>query len=410
MDQLTVTPSKRDLAVDRSQRVSRALQDAARKARLSVRGQRSWQGSGSRGRASRSFSFWSAIVVFIIPTLGGAVYFGLLASDQYLVEAQFAVRARQPEATDTLGKITGLPSLQQAQDALVVVDYIQSRALVEKLDRELGLRAMFARPEVGYLDRFEGEDPIEKLTRYWRKMAKVHVDTSGIVNLRLRAYRPDDALQIGEAVLRSSEGLINDMSLRLRRDAVAKAQSEVDRAEKRLLELREQVRQVRDREGVIDPKKAAEALLLVLTQVRGQRIKLEDEIRVQLRTLSPTAPQMQVLRARLDALNAQIAKLEGEMTSAPGSDGNALSRSFASYDKAVLDQQSAEKVYTVIAASLEKARMEASRQQVFLETFVEPVLPQEAEFPRRLWNTFLVGLASFTAWFLLNYVRSSIKG
>lgn len=409
-DQLTVPSTKRDVALDRSQRVSRALQDAARKARLSVRGNRSWQGTSSRDRSGRSFSLLSAIVLFILPTIGGAIYYGLLASDQYLVEAQFAVRARQPEATDMLGKVSGLPSLQQAQDSLVVVDYIHSRALVEKLDRQLDLRAMYARQEVGFLDRFDPADPIEKLTRYWKKMTVVRVDTSGIVNLRLRAYRPEDAVQIGEAVLRQSEALINDMSMRLRQDAVMKAQSEVDRAEKRLVALRDQVRQVRDREGVIDPKKTAESLLLVLGQARVTKIKLEDEIRVQLRTLSPSAPQLQVVKARLDALNAQIAKLEGEMTASPGSAGNALSSSFSSIDRALLDQQAAEKVYTLIAASLEKARMEASRQQVFLEAFVEPVLPQEAEFPRRLWSTFLVGLASFAVWFVVNYVRSSIKG
>lgn len=408
-DQLIFPASKREVALDRSQRISRALQDAARKARLSVRGGRGWQGGQSRGRAGRSFALLSALVVFVLPTLGGAVYYGLLASDQYLVEAQFAVKARQPEATDMMGKLTGLPSLQQAQDALVVVDYVRSRAIVEKLDGELGLRAMFARPEVTFVDRFDPADPVEKLTRYWKKMMVVHVDASGIINLRVRAYRPEDALRIGEAVLRMSERLINDMSMRQRRDAVDKSQAEVERAERRLVELREQVRLVRDREGVLDPKKAGEALLLVIGQARGQKIRLEDEIRVGQRSVSADAPQMRVLIARLEALNGQIAKLEGEMTSTNASGTVSLSRSLASYDKAVLDQTSAEKVYTLVAASLEKARMEASRQQVFVESFIEPVLPQEPEFPRRLWNTFLVGLASFGAWFGLTYVRAAIK-
>ena len=410
-DELTLPASKRELALDRSQRVSRALQDAARKARLSVRGNRGggWQ-SSSRSRAGRSFALGSALLVFVLPTLGGAVYYGFLASDQYLVEAQFAVKARSPEATDLLGKMSGLPALQQAQDALVVVDYMSSRSIVEKLDASLDLRAMYTRPEVTFLDRFHPDDPIEALTRYWRKMVNVTVNANGIIVMRLRAYRADDALKLGETVLRYSEQLINDMSLRQRRDAVASGQQEVDRAEKRLVELREQLRTVRDREGVLDPKKAGEALLLVLAQARGQKIKLEDEVRVQRRVVSADAPQVRVLTARLEAMNAQIAKLEGELTATSASGTTSLSRSQASYDKATLDQTAAEKVYAILAASLEKSRMEASRQQVFIESFVEPVLPQEPEFPRRLWNTFLVGLASFGAWFGLSYVRSAIKG
>lgn len=409
-DQLTVPPTKREQVLQRSQKMSLALHDAARKARLSVRGGR-WQGSYSRGgRASRSFAMVSAIVVFILPTLCGAVYFGLIAADQYLVEAQFAVKARQPEPTDTLGKLTGMPALQQSQDSLVVVDYIQSRAIVEKLDALVDLRGMYSRPEVTWLERFDPADPIEKLTRYWKKMAVVTVETSGIVNLRLRAFRPDDALRIGQATLDLSEKLINDLSLRTRQDALSKAQRDVERAEKRLVEIRDDVRRVRDQEGLIDPKKTNESLLLVLGSARVQRIKVEDEIRVQSRTLTSAAPQLQILKARLEAITGQIAKLESEMTAARGPEGGALARSFTSYDKVALDQQSAEKLYTVIAASLEKARMDVDRQQVFVESFVEPVLPQEAEFPRRIWNTFLVGFGTFVGWFLLNYVRSSIKG
>lgn len=191
---------------------------------------------------------------------------------------------------------------------------------------------------------------------------------------------------------------------------MTKAQEEVTRAEQRLVQLREQVRAVRDREGVLDPKKAGEALLLVLAQARGQKIKLEDEIRVQSRVVSPDAPQMRVLSARLEAMNAQVAKIEGEFTATGASGSTSLSRSQASYDKATLDQTAAEKVYAILAASLEKSRMEATRQQVFVESFVEPVLPQEPEFPRRIWNTFLVGLASFGAWFGLSYIRAAIKG
>ncbi|MDB5512826.1 MAG: Vi polysaccharide export inner rane protein VexD [Enterovirga sp.] len=411
-NEIAITPpGKRDIALERSQRMSRALADAARKARLTVRSSGGWSAGASRGgRAARSFALWSAILVFILPTLGGALYYGVLASDQYQVETQFAVRARQIEPTDILGKLTGVPSLQQAQDALVVVDYIYSRSIVEKLDEMLNLRAMYARPEVSWLDEFDPSKPIERLTKYWRKMIHVDVSTVGIISVHVRAYRAEDAQKIGEAVIQLSEKLVNDMSVRSRQDAVVKAQRDVRAAEERLIELRDELRRVRNREGVIDPKKAAEQMLLVLTQARAQRIKIEDEIKVGMRTLSASAPQMQIMNARLNAITSQIAALESEMTAREGSPGGGLAQAFTSYDKAMLDQVSAEKLYTVISASLEKARMDANRQQVFLETFVEPVLPQEPEFPRRSWNTFLVALGTFVGWFLLNYARSAIKG
>ena len=401
---------KRETALERSGRVSRALHDAARKARLSVRGTARWQGGSSRRARGSNFALWSALVVFILPTLAAAVFFGLIATDQFQAEAQFAVRPRQIDQTDALGRISGISSAQAAQDALVVVDYIKSRAIVEKLDAELGLRHMFGFDELGWLDRHDPAEPIEVLVRYWRKKVYVTVEGSGIITLHVRAFRPDHALTIAKAVLAASEALVNGMSDRSRNDALTSARAEVTRAEQRLVELREEVRRVRDQERIIDPKTSLEGMNTLLAAARIDRIKLEDEYKVGLRSLSPTAPQMGVLKARLDSMNEQIRRIENQMTAAgPDGERSALSRSFTAYDKAILDQQSAEKLYTIIAASYEKARMDLSRQQIFVESFVDPVLPQEAEYPRRLWNTFLVGLAAFVAWFAVTYINASMR-
>jgi capsular polysaccharide transport system permease protein len=49
-------------------------------------------------------------------------------------------------------------------------------------------------------------------------------------------------------------------------------------------------------------------------------------------------------------------------------------------------------------ASLESARVEAIRQNLYLETFVRPHLPQIPEYPRALLNTLLVFVVSFLIW------------
>ena len=56
---------------------------------------------------------------------------------------------------DTMGQLTGIPSLHQAQDAIIVTDYIRSRALVDKLDKEIDLRAIFSRPEADFASRLD---------------------------------------------------------------------------------------------------------------------------------------------------------------------------------------------------------------------------------------------------------------
>lgn len=400
---------KREQALERSQKVSRALHDAARKARLTVRSGGGWQPGLSRGgRASRSFAMNSAIAIFVLPTLVAAIFFGLIATDQFESESQFAVRGREIGPTDMLGSI-GIPSITQAQDGLVIIDYLHSRALIEKLEREIDLRAIFSRPEIDWFSRLDASEPIEDVVRYWRKRVYASIDPSGIVMVRVRAFTAENALILGRALLAASEQLVNDMSTRSRRDALAGAQEEVTKAESRLMSVREEFRLLRDKERMIDPTKSADALTKLIGELQLDKIKLQSEYQVSSRSLSPTAPQMQVLKSRLDAATGQITAIQNEMTASKSGGEAGMSGSFASFDKARLDQAWAEKFYQTVAASMEKARLDTERQQVYLESFVTPVLPQSPEYPRRVWNTTLVALCSFGAWFALNYVRSSLK-
>jgi len=73
-EQVTLPPLApgRDLALERSQKVSRALHDAARKARLTVRNGAAWQVASRGGRANRSYAIVSALVLFVLPTLAAA--------------------------------------------------------------------------------------------------------------------------------------------------------------------------------------------------------------------------------------------------------------------------------------------------------------------------------------------------
>jgi capsular polysaccharide transport system permease protein len=49
-------------------------------------------------------------------------------------------------------------------------------------------------------------------------------------------------------------------------------------------------------------------------------------------------------------------------------------------------------------ASLESARLEAIRKNLYLETFVRPQLPQIPQYPRAILNVLLVFVVSLLVW------------
>src|SRR5439155_9961593 len=120
---------------------------------------------GTRPRASteaisrflRSLNIWFWAIVGL-PTLVAGVYYFAIASDLYLSEAKFVVRSPKQVQTSSVGALlqsTGLAT-RAADDTELLQDFIMSRDVVRKLERQNDLRAIFGRPEGDFVTRFPG--------------------------------------------------------------------------------------------------------------------------------------------------------------------------------------------------------------------------------------------------------------
>ena len=92
----------------------------------------------------------------------------------------------------------------------------------------------------------------------------------------------------------------------------------------------------------------------------------------------------------------QLGKDEG--TSARGR--QTLGGLVANYEELVVDREFAEKTYVSALSALERARIEADRQQRYVAAFVRPTLPEDALYPRRIVACITVFAISLVLWAL----------
>jgi capsular polysaccharide transport system permease protein len=352
----------------------------------------------------------SFVVVFAIPAVLSVVYFAFIASGQYETEARFAVRSGERSSLEQMTSMSSLGNMAavtQAQDTLVVTGYVKSRGLVETIDKELDLRKMFSRGEIDFLSSLAADAPIEDLVRYWRRRVHVAVEsTSGLVTVTVSAFTPEDALVIAQAITRHSEDLVNDLSRRSSGDLLKDTESELDRAEARLKETREKLQALRNSAGTLDPDASAAGLGDVLSALRLERAKTASQLQSVGAGLAENAPQLKPLRARLAALDAQIAQLEAEMTG--GGTGD-LAAAMTNFDQLEVDNQVAERRYAAAVSALEAARLSAERRKVYINKFVEPALPEETTAPPRFWYGAAGVVGPFMAWAILAGIGGFVR-
>jgi capsular polysaccharide transport system permease protein len=95
--------------------------------------------------------------------------------------------------------------------------------------------------------------------RYWNGQVDPFYDGStGTIVVRLRAFTAADSLRLAQAVVASSEKLVNDLSARARRDAVGRAETDLISAEARLKTALDRIREFRDKSELIDPGKTVD--------------------------------------------------------------------------------------------------------------------------------------------------------
>jgi len=330
----------------------------------------------------------------VVPTLASTVYFGLIASDIYVCESRFIVRSQQPEQSVSLGSLLkGASSDSSLEDNYGVHDFMLSRDALRELEDSLKVSSKFGAKSVDRIARFAGldwDDSFEGLHRYYGRRVTIDVDsTSSISTLEVTAFNAEDAYRINEMLLTIGERFVNGLNERARQDTVRYALAEANDAEQKAQAATLALSNYRAEHALFNPETQSTMRLQQVGKLQDDLIATRTQL-AQLKTLAPQSPQIPALQKRVQTLQAQEAE---EMAKAAGRQLPAGES--AEYVKLALEQDFAGKQLEQALASLEQARIEAQRKQLYLARIVQPRVPDVAIRPQRIrdvFTTFVIGL------------------
>lgn len=322
---------------------------------------------------------WIFFILALLPTILAVLYFGFIATDRYVAVAQFVVRtAAKPNGLSGLGSLLHMAGLSNSDDdTYAVQNYMTSLDAVQQLEQKLPLREYYGRPEADFIARYPSlfyGTSLEQFYDYLQWMISVvYVPATGITTIRVEAFRPEDAQAIALALLDLGEQLVNRMNERIYNDAVSVAADEVNHDQQRLVAAELDLTSFRNKEMMIDPDRSS----LIVTELIARLESEVSQTKAQLTALtasSPNSPQLGILRERITALQAQILQQRSQISD----QSTGLARKLAVYEQLSLQRKFAENILATASSRLETARVEAQRQQLYLDRIVEP---SKADYP-----------------------------
>jgi capsular polysaccharide transport system permease protein len=169
------------------------------------------------------------------------------------------------------------------------------------------------------------------------------------------------------------------------------------------------LRDFRDEQGIIDPRKTADATTALAGRVRDELVRADTELSTLKHYMRGDAPSVKMLEARIQSLEAQRRSVESEVTDTERTRSEALSRVMGKYEQLEAERTFAENAYQHALQALDRSRMNADRQQIYLATFVQPTLPEKALHPRRVLSLVVVFVVAFVVWGIGGVMFRSVR-
>lgn len=367
-----------------------------------------------RTETRRRLIIGSFVLMVLAPLALAIAYLFLIANDQYASKTGFVVRKSDKMAASAFEILGGITSLTSASstDATILYEFIKSQQMVELVDKALDLRALYSKPAFDPVFAFDPDGTIEDLERYWSRMVQPHFDSAtGLLELKVLAFAPEDATRIAEEIVRQSSRKINELSAIAREDATRNAREDLNKTVEFLKAARQKMTEFRSRNQIVDPKADIQVQMGLISTLQTQLAEAMIELDMLKLTTRESDPRIQQIEQRIAVIQSRIAAERskiGASAAGTGPSGEPFSDIVGEFEGLTVDREFAEQAYVSALATYNEALAEANRQTLYLAPYIEPTRAERSEYPRRFTIIALMGLFLGLAWSIGSLIAYSI--
>jgi capsular polysaccharide transport system permease protein len=341
-----------------------------------------------------------------VPFLALAVYYLLVASNGYLSRASLVVEGEAPPVPNLDLGLFSLGGNTSKGDALLLLEFIRSRTMVERLQQRLDLRSHYG-GGIDWVSRL-WRDSDEDLYRYYIDHVQVVVDDeSSVVSVEVMAYEPAYAQRVAQQIVKISDEFLNGISHQIARERLDFVQSEITSAHERLEKATANMIALQKQHDIFSPQAESESSARIIAQLQAELAQERTQYKALSSYLNEGAPDVVSVRKRIAALERQIGQERAKQVGGTGQGG--LNDLVAEYGTAQLEVTMATDIYQAALKTLEATRVDASRKAKHLVEVSSPSLPDRVERPERLKKLFIALLLLNLAYFVLTLLGAAIN-
>ncbi|WBU62940.1 capsule biosynthesis protein [Paracoccus aerodenitrificans] len=397
-----ITPVK--VPADRANLPSREEMTEERRAAEIIRIQR------DIARRRRIRQFWLAVRLLLmvgIPTIIAGWYYFRVATPLYESRSQFLIQ--QADSGAETGGGSMLSGVMTNPDSVSVQSYLVSKNAMLRLDEENGFREAFQDPALDPLLRLPPDASDDDAFKLYKDMVSVSYDpTEGVLDMDVVAPDPELSRDFSLSLISYAEGMVDDMTTRIRDDQMQGAQQNYESAEQSVRDAQAAVQELQEQMGVLDAASESSLVMSRIGQLQSTLTEKQLEL-AQLRSNpNPNASRVQGVQGDIDRLRDLMEETRAEMTESSES-RSSLAQVSGRLRIAEADLEIRQGLLATAAEQLELARVEANKQVRYLSLSIAPLAAEDATYPKALSNTIVAFLIFMGIYLMLSLTASILR-
>lgn len=351
------------------------------------------------------------LALVIVPMTLATVYFAFVSADRYVSTSTIVVRQASHESSALPGAALLLAGVTppSREDTLYVQEYVHSLGLLQRLDKQLNLRAHYRSASGDPVFTLDEDSTQEEFLEYYRKRVEVAFDDlSALLTIRVQGFEPAFAQALNRAILNESERFVNAFSQQIASEQLRFAEGELRGAGQRVQDAQIKVLDFQNKHRLLDPVAQAHASGAVTAELQAQLTRLETELKGLRSFLQDDAFQVAAVKAQIEATRTQL-DAERARTTTDGNQGERLNALALEFQALQLQGEFARDAYKLALGAVENTRIDATRKIKSLVIIEPPSLPEEAEYPRRLYDLLTLLAGSLLLYAIVRLVLTTIR-
>ncbi|WP_407877130.1 sugar ABC transporter [Francisella sciaenopsi] len=338
------------------------------------------------------FSIRNSFVSFVIlPTLIVALYYILLATPRY--ESQAIVSLRQnstmPMVDTSLSSILGGGGSDTSANSYLLIDYILSPQMLDTLQTDLNIKAMYQSPKVDFFSRLSrNADQLDFLDYYNKMVSLSYNQQSNAITINVQGYTAEQAQKVLDTITKDSQEIIDHISHTLAENRMKFNKEQLDIIKVKAMKAQDALVEFQNSRGIVDPEGSVSTKATVIGTLQGQLTAAETQLTSLKSYLSPNSSEVKATEQQIIALKKQIDKEKADFLAEDkeSQKQSQLDDMVSNYTWLKLNAEFAMTEYQSALQSFEAAKLDSQNQQSYLVNVVKPTLPDSAKYPRIIYN------------------------